>query len=118
MEADDLLKAIGGRGRFQILVYISLCLVYMRGAWHAFAIMFLGICFFIRWTAFKENINSLANNEILEVTKLKASADDKLNFAKMAIFLFYRVENTLGKGENAGYHHFLFSHSIFQSLLL
>ena len=43
----------------------------------------------------------------LEWTKLKAVADDKLNFAKMIIFLFGKVENTVGKGENAGYQHFL-----------
>ena len=41
------------------------------------------------------------------VTKLKAFADDKLNVAKMASSLFDRAENTLGKGENAGYQHFL-----------
>ena len=38
---------------------------------------------------------------------LKAFADDKLNVAKMKIFLVDRVENTEGKGENAGYQHFL-----------
>ena len=31
----------------------------------------------------------------------------KLNVAEMRISLFDRVENTLGKGENAGYQHFL-----------
>ena len=41
------------------------------------------------------------------MTKLKAFADDKLNVAKMTISLFDRVENTVGKGENAGYRHFL-----------
>ena len=41
------------------------------------------------------------------VTKLKGFADDKLNVAKMASSLFDRAENTLGKGENAGYQHFL-----------
>ena len=41
------------------------------------------------------------------MTKLKAFADDKLNVAKMTIFLFNGEENTVGKGENAGYQHFL-----------
>ena len=41
------------------------------------------------------------------MTKLKAFADDKLNVAKMKISLIDRVENTVGKGENAGYQHFL-----------
>ena len=50
--------------------------------------------------------NSLPNDKILEVTKLKAFADDKLNVAKMTISLFDRVENTVGKGENACYQHF------------
>ena len=36
------------------------------------------------------------------MTKLKAFVDDKLNIAKMTIFLFDRVENTERKGENAG----------------
>ena len=51
--------------------------------------------------------NPLPNYKILEVTKLKTFADDKLNVAKMMISLFDRVENTVAKGENAGYQHFL-----------
>ena len=35
------------------------------------------------------------------MTKLKTFADDKWNVAKMTISLFDRVENTVGKGENA-----------------
>ena len=41
------------------------------------------------------------------MTKLKAFADDNLNIAKMTISLFDWVENTVGKGENAGYKNFL-----------
>ena len=41
------------------------------------------------------------------MTKLKAFADDKLYIAKMMISVFVRVENTVGKGENAGYQGFL-----------
>ena len=41
------------------------------------------------------------------MTKLKAFADDNLNVAKMTISVFDREEDTLGKGENAGYQHFL-----------
>ena len=47
------------------------------------------------------------NDKILDMTKLKAFADDKLNIAEMMISIFDRVENTEGKGENAGYQHFL-----------
>ena len=49
----------------------------------------------------------LPNDKILHVTKMKAFADDKINVSKMAISLFDKVENTVGKEENAGYQHFL-----------
>ena len=39
--------------------------------------------------------------------EMKAFADVKLNVAKKIISLFDRVENIAGKGENAGYQHFL-----------
>ena len=51
--------------------------------------------------------NPLPNDKILGVTKLKTFADDKLKVARMMIFLIDRVENIVGKGENAGYQHFL-----------
>ena len=31
--------------------------------------------------------------------------------------VFDRVENTVGKGENAGYHHFLVFHHVFKSFV-
>ena len=40
----------------------------------------------------KYAINPLPNNKVLDMTKLKAFADDKLNVAKMTIFLFDREE--------------------------
>ena len=49
----------------------------------------------------------LPNNNILDVTKLKAFVDNKLNDAEMTIFLHNRVENTVGKGGNTDYQHFL-----------
>ena len=52
-------------------------------------------------------INPLPNDKILDVTKLKAFADDKLKVAKMRISLIDRVENTMEKGENAVHQHFL-----------
>ena len=57
---------------------------------------------------FLVQINSLPNDKILDETKLKAFADDKLNVAKTMIPLFDKVENTIGKGEN----------DVFQSLLI
>ena len=38
------------------------------------------------------DINPIPNDEVLDVTKLKAFADNKLNIAKMTISLFGRVE--------------------------
>ena len=55
----------------------------------------------------KLRVNFLRNNKILDWSKLKAFADDKLNVAEMIISLYDRVENIVGKGENAGYQHFL-----------
>ena len=49
----------------------------------------------------------LPNDKILDVTKLKAFADNQLNIVKMTISRYDRVENIVGKGENAGYQHFL-----------
>ena len=51
--------------------------------------------------------NRLPNNKILDMTKLRAFAGDKLNALKIMISHFDRIENTVGKGENAGYQHFL-----------
>ena len=53
--------------------------------------------------------NPLPKDKILNVTKLKAFADNKSNIAKIANFVFDRVENTLGKGENDGNQNFIFS---------
>ena len=52
------------------------------------------------------DLNPLLNS-CLKWTKFKAFADDKLNAGKIKIFVFERVENIVGKGENAGYQHFL-----------
>ena len=52
-------------------------------------------------------INPLPNNKIFDCSKLKAFPDDKLNLAEKLKFVFGRIENIMGKGENAGYQHFL-----------
>ena len=44
---------------------------------------------------------------------MKAFADEKLDVAIMMFPLFYSVENTGGKGENAGYMHFLLCPAVF-----
>ena len=51
--------------------------------------------------------NSLPNDNILDLSKLKAYADDKITVTEKLKFVFGRVENIVGKGENAGYQHFL-----------
>ena len=48
--------------------------------------------------------------------KLKAFADDRSNVAKLMILVFDRVENIVGKGENAGYQHFLLFPSTFSKV--
>ena len=41
------------------------------------------------------------------LSKLKAFADNKLNVPRKIKFAFNKVENEVGKGDNAGYQHFL-----------
>ena len=56
-------------------------------------------------------IYSLPNDKILDLSKLKSVADSDSNVSNMAKFVFDRVEKIVGKGENAGYQHFvLFPH--------
>ena len=59
--------------------------------------------------------NSLPSDKILDWSKLKAFADDKLNVNEKLNFGLGRVESIVGKGENAGYLHFptLFSKAVF-----
>ena len=58
--------------------------------------------------------NSLPNGKILDVTKLKAFVEDKINIAQITISVFDRVENIVGKGESAAYQHFLLFPQCFQ----
>ena len=52
------------------------------------------------------------------LVETESIADMKLNIAKMMISLFYRVENIVGKGENAGYQHLLLYSQCFPKLSL
>ena len=61
--------------------------------------------------------NSLPNDKILDVTKLKTIAEDKISVAQMMISVFDGIENIVGKRENVGYQIFSFSHNVFKSLL-
>ena len=50
---------------------------------------------------------SVPNNKILDWSKLKAFAEDKISVNEKLKFGFGRVKNIVGKGENADYQHFL-----------
>ena len=52
------------------------------------------------------------------LSNMNAFADRKSDFSKMIGFIFERVTNILGKGENACHHHFLVCQGIFNSLTL
>ena len=54
--------------------------------------------------------------KILDLSKLKAIADDKINATQNRKFILEGIENIVGKGENAGYQHFLLFEQCFQKL--
>ena len=56
----------------------------------------------------------LQNGKILDYSTLKAIADNKINETEKLKFVFERVENIVGKGENAGNQHFLLFPQCFQ----
>ena len=57
-----------------------------------------------------KGFNSIPNHKILDLSKLKAFAGDKINGTQKVKIKLGRVENIVGKVENAGYQHFfLFS---------
>ena len=59
---------------------------------------------------------SLANDKILNQSKLKSIADDKINVIQKVNFDLRRIENIVRKRENAGYQHFLLFPQCFQKL--
>ena len=60
------------------------------------------------------SFNSLPDNKILDWSKFKAFADYLFRVARMMISVVERVENIVGKRENAGYQHFLLFQQCFQ----
>ena len=56
----------------------------------------------------KSLFNSVPNDKIFALTKLKAFADDISNVAKLMTSVCDRLRNIVGKGENAGDQYFLF----------
>ena len=61
--------------------------------------------------------NPFQHDKILDQTKMKAFADDKLNVTKMIISVIDRVENIVGIGEIACTSNFSFSNNVFKRLL-
>ena len=53
------------------------------------------------------SFNFLPNDKILDWSKFKAPAYDNLYVAEMTTNVFDKVENVVGRGENAGIQHFL-----------
>ena len=47
-------------------------------------------------------INSLPSDKFLDLSKLKAFGDDKINVTEKFKIVFARVEIIVGKGEKAG----------------
>ena len=57
-------------------------------------------------------LKSLPKGKILDWTKWKAFADNKIILVKMVISVTERIENIIGKSENASCQH-SFSHNVF-----
>ena len=63
-------------------------------------------------------LSGLPNDKILDLSKFKAQADNKINVTQKLKSVFDRVEKILQKGENAGNQHFLlFPKCFFRRLL-
>ena len=63
---------------------------------------------------FREGLNLLPNHKILDKSELKALADNKIKVTEKLDFVLGRIENIVGKGENAGNQHFLLFPQCFQ----
>ena len=59
-------------------------------------------------------LNSLPNDKMLDPSKFKAFADDKLNVNQKSQFLFLGVGNIVERRENAAYQYFLLFPKFFQ----
>ena len=59
-------------------------------------------------------VNFYQSDRFLDWSKLKAFADDKIKLADILKFVLGSVESIVGKGENAGYQHFLLFPQCFQ----
>ena len=73
----------------------------------ATSLVFVSTMFAMLSNVQKPLFNSLPHNKFSDRFKFKALADDKINVPEILIFVMGRLENIMGKGENAGYQHFL-----------
>ena len=62
------------------------------------------------------DFHPLPDDKILDWSKLKAFADDKLNVTQNIKNVVHRIENIVGKEENAGDQHFLLFPQCFKRL--
>ena len=69
---------------------------------------------FVRNLYPKKSFNSLPNDKISDQPKLKAFTDNKIKAIEKLKFVQGRNENIVGKGENAGFQHFLLFLQCFQ----
>ena len=67
----------------------------------------------VSWTNLRF-LHPLPNNKILDQFKFEAHVEDNINVTQNLNFVLGKVENILGKGENAGYQHFLLFPKCFQ----
>ena len=68
------------------------------------------------WISVNVQFNTLPENKILHKSKLKELADNNINMTQKFKFILRSVENTVGKGKNAGNQHFLLFPHCFQKL--
>ena len=73
---------------------------------YRFSVSYFSIC----------NVNPFPQDKILDQTKLKAFADEKLYVTKMIISVSDRVENIVGKAEIACKSNFSICHNDFKSV--
>ena len=62
----------------------------------------------------KFGLGKTLTTKVLALSKFKVFADDNLKVAQMVQIQSDRVENIVGKGENAGFQHFLLNLQCFQ----
>ena len=76
-------------------------------------IKFLKFCYFSKYSRLSWS-NSLPNDNILDQSKLNGFQDEKIIVTHKLKFILWKVENIVGKEENAGDQHFFLFRQCFQ----